>query len=130
MEERKAWDIPDDFERYPKLNDELRKKGDIAIVKFLNDGKTVKVEDMTAETLASLKEKGIRPRDNVVFLVESKEGEKREFWIGAKNYTNLRELKKIALDNNGTLVNAMVKIERIAEKSPTEPNFRFEKYEA
>jgi hypothetical protein len=128
VEEDKAWNVPDDFERHDKLNDELKHKGDVAIVKFLNDGKKVLKSNMTDETLSKLREQGVKPRDNVVFLVETKDQEKRELWLGAQNYTNLRELKAIAKGNKDTLVGCLVKVSRIAEKSPTEPNYKFEEF--
>jgi len=123
-EGKKSWDVPD-FERHPKL--ELKRKGDSATVKFLDDGNSVSA-DVLSRVLKEKGIKGVKPRDSIVFTVEQ-EGEKMEYWMGASNYTSLRELKAIAKENKDTLVNAEVLIERIAEGIPDEPNFKHTKAE-
>jgi hypothetical protein len=134
QEESSGLDVSDEFERYPKLNEQLKKKGDVAIVKFVNDGKLVKPENMSDETLLKYKQMKIKPREAYVFTVENKDDEKMEFWMSAQAYSTRRELKNIAQESVGEGKKptfeggVMVKIERIAEASPTEPNYKFELY--
>jgi len=122
-EEKKEgiWNFPD-FERYPKV--ELKSKGDEVIVGFEDDGKMV-----SAETLKKvMKEKKIpyTPRDSIVFVV-TEDDEKKELWISATNYSALKELKTIRAENNDDMTGAIVRITRIAENQPNEPNYTFEK---
>jgi len=121
--ENKSWrnEAGVSFERYPKLNDELKQKGDSKTVVFLDDGKRISA-DVISVALKNKGIKGIKARDSIIFVVEDNKV-KKELWIGATNYTNLRELAAIA-DN---LTGQKVKITRIAEKDPEQANLKFEK---
>lgn len=109
------WNAISDFERYPiiemKIGDEI--KGT-----FEDDGNFVS-KDQMAQVGAKY------PRDNFVFVLTVGE-EKKEFWLGAKNFTILRELKRIREENAGTLKGITFSIKRVSDQ-PTETNYEFTK---
>src|SRR4030042_6265146 len=93
------WDNVADFERHPKLS---LKIGEQANVTFEDDGNFVsnawrpawsgvgRLPDKDA-----LRDGGAKfPRDSHVFVVSVK-GEKLEYWVGAKSFSTLRQLKRI-----------------------------------
>lgn len=107
------------FDRFPKLNDELKEKGASKTVTFLDVGREVDE--------ATLRKSGAKfPRNSIIYVVEDN-GEKKEFWIGASNFSNLRELKDIRDASGGSLENVKVKITRIEVQAQDKPNWKFEK---
>ena len=116
------WDNIANFDRYPILSEELKEIGNTKTVKFLDDGKDVKAEILQE----SLKKRGIKARDSIVFVVEDGK-DKKEVWLSATSYSNLKELKQVRDDNKGTLVNADVKVSRVSKGDMTEQAFKFEK---
>ncbi|MEK6869874.1 MAG: hypothetical protein AABX74_06575 [Nanoarchaeota archaeon] len=125
MEEAIWKNIPE-FERHPKLREEMKKEGDEMIVTFLSDGKTV-----SAETLEGAFQRknisNIKAVDSIVLVVEKEEdSEKREVWHKVTDFRTLRQLKEIRDANGGTLVGARVKVTRIAVNKPKEPNWQYE----
>ena len=112
------------FENLPKLNEELKKMGDIKTVVFQDDGKTINA-DVLAKAYKIKNIKGIKAQDTFVFTV--KEGEtKKSLFVGSKSFTNLKELATIHKANKNTLVGAKVKISRIAENDPNTANYKYE----
>lgn len=113
-----------DFEKLPRLNDELKKAGNEAVVVFQDDGRTI-----TAEVLAKaykVKEiKGIKAQDTFVWTV-THNSERKSLFVGCKSFTNLRELAAIKKANKNTLIGAKVKISRIAENDPNTANYKYE----
>ena len=119
------WDEVGSFERFDKLNDELKDIGNKCFVVFKDDGNKVDAEKIAA----ALKEKdvkGIKARDSMVFVVDN-EGKDMEFWLSATAYTNLRQLKTIRDANDSTLVKAKAVISRVSKDNPSEPSFLIEK---
>lgn len=124
--QEEIWKNIPEFERHPKLREEMKKEGDEMIVTFLSDGKTV-----SAETLEGAFQRknisNIKAVDSIVLVVEKEEdNEKREVWHKATDFRTLKQLKEIRDANGATLVGARVKVTRIAVNKPKEPNWQYE----
>ena len=117
-------DMPQ-FERHPKLREEMKKAGQEVIVNFLDDGKIV-----TAETLEGAYQRknisNIKPTDSLVFIVEKDDGSKREVWHKTTDFSSRRQLKAVRDANGGTLEGARVKVTRIAVGDRTQANWKYE----
>lgn len=111
------------FDRFPKLSEQLKEIGDKANVVFMDDGKFVKSE-VLANALKEKGKKNIKARDSEVFHVKSK-GVSYELWLSATAFSNLRELKGIADENKGTLINALVTVERVSKGDMSTQAFKF-----
>jgi len=112
-----------DFERLPRLSDEMRKLGDTAVVTFQDNGKVISADVLQkAYKLKGLK---IKARDTFVYTVQHNDARKSLF-VGSTNYTNLRELAAIKKSNKNSFVGVKVKVSRIAEGDPTTANIKFE----
>ncbi len=110
------WDSFSDFERHPKLD--AMKVGDKITGIFEDDGNFVSKD--------VLKEAGAKhPRDSIV-LVMTVDGEKKEFWVSSKAFSQLRQLKRLKEENAGTLKGLKVVIERVS-KATDETNYDFKK---
>jgi len=109
------WDEITTFDRYPKLD---MKVGDKVTVTFEDDGSFVS-KKVLADSGAQY------PRDSFVFVI-SKDGQKHEFWVGAKNYSLMNILKQLREENGGNLKGLTVEIERISDK-PSETNYKITK---
>ncbi len=120
----KFWEGLNSFERFPKLNDELKKEGSTAKVTFLDEGKEIKA-DVISSVLKNKGVKGIKAKDSRVFTVE-KDNVKYELWVGCTSFTNLRELADIRKKHGNTLIGAKVKATRISENDPEKPSMSFE----
>lgn len=112
------------FEKLPRINDEIKKIGDSAVVTFLADERKI-AADVLAKAYKLKNIKGIKAKDTFVFEVEH-DKQKKSLFVGSTSYTNLRELASIQKLNRGTLIGAKVKISRIAENDPNSPNYKFE----
>src|SRR3990167_6867433 len=108
------WDKIGGFDRHPKIA--LQEVGDTADVVFMDEGTEVSAEKLS-EAFKAKGIKKIKAKDSIVFVVEQAT-EKKEVWLGAQNYSNLSELKKIRESNNNTLVGAKVKISRVSKDDP------------
>lgn len=126
MEQKTLWDedFPE-FERHPKLREEMRNVRDEEIVTFLDDGKLVSADVIEGAFLKS-NIKNIEPVDSIVLVVEKENGEKREVWHKKTDFNSRRQLKEIRDANGGTLEGARVKVTRIAVNKPREPNWKYE----
>ena len=111
------------FERHPRMDSELKEKGQIAEVIFCDDGR-----EISAETLKASMEKkrieNIKAIDSMVFVINWGE-DKYELWLKKTQFTNIAELKKIREENGGKLAGAKVKIERIDVANPKAANWRY-----
>lgn len=125
MKKMVDWNNIQNFERFPNLAKDLENVGDSRTVKFLDEGEDIKAE-VLQQALVQKGKKNIKARDSIMFVVEDK-SEKKEVWVSATNYTNLRELKAIRDMNGNSLVNAMVKVTRASKDDMTESSFKFEK---
>lgn len=113
------------FERYPKLREEMKNKGDSAVVTFVTEEKAVEADVVKA----ALERKGIdniKATKSIVIVAEKEDGEKREIWHKVTDFTALKQLKVIKDANSGTLKGARVQVTRLAVNSPKEPNWKYE----
>ena len=113
------------FERYPKLREEMKNKGDSLIVTFDSEEKIVSEEVVKA----ALERKGysnIKPGKSIVIVALKEDGERREIWHKVTDFTALKQLKVIKDANSGTLKGARVEVTRLAVNSPKEPNWKYE----
>lgn len=112
------------FERYPKLREEMKSKGDSVVVTFVTEEKTVEADVVKA----ALERKGIdniKATKSIVIVAEKEDGEKREIWHKVTDFTALKQLKVIKDANSGTLKGARVEVTRLAVNSPKEPNWSY-----
>ncbi len=110
------WDSFSDFERHPKLD--VMKVGDKVAATLEDDGNFVSKD--------VLKEAGAKhPRDSIV-LVMTVDGEKKEFWISSKAFSQIRQLKRLKEENAGTLKGLKVEIERVSDATD-QTNYEFKK---
>ena len=113
------------FERYPKLREEMRSKGDVAAVTFESEERVVSEEVVRA----ALERKGysnIKAAKSIVIVASDAEGNKKEIWHKVTDFTALRQLKTIKDANGGKLQGAEVRVTRIAANSPNESNWKYE----
>lgn len=122
-----VWDSVSVFERFPKLNSEMKEVGKKVEVVCEDDGHVVPASQMS-EAYKKKGVKGIKAQDTLV-LVVSQNGEKKEFWVNLKSFSLLRELKKIRESNGDgkSLKGSRIRFERLATNSPNEPNWKVEK---
>lgn len=113
------------FERYPKLREEMKNKGDSVIVTFDSEEKVVS-EDVVKAALEKKGYDNIKPGKSIVIVALKEDGERREIWHKATDFTALKQLKVIKDANSGTLKGARVQITRLAVNSPKEPNWKYE----
>ena len=113
------------FDRYPKLREEMKNKGDSVIVTFDSEEKVVS-EDVVKAALEKKGYDNIRPGKSIVIVALKEDGERREIWHKATDFTALRQLKVIKDANGSTLKGARVKVTRLAVNSPKEPNWKYE----
>jgi len=114
-----------DFERFPKLREEMKNKGDSVVVTFVTEEKTVEADVVKA----ALERKGIdniKATKSIVIVAEKEDGERREIWHKVTDFTALKQLKVIKDANSGTLKGARVEVTRLAVNSPKEPNWKYE----
>ena len=96
--------VTGEFERFPKL--ELKEVDDTFTGTFLDDGDFV--------SKATLENAGAKyARDSFLFRLEDEDGNKHEFWQGAKSFSTLNQLKSIG-GANGELTGKKVKITRVS----------------
>jgi len=124
--QEEIWDNIKEFERYPKLREEMKKAGDEMIITFLTDGKIV-----PAETLKGAFQRkninNIKPVDSIVLVAETEQdSEKREVWHKTTDFRTLKQLKDIRDANGGTLIGARVKVTRTAVNEPKQQNWKYE----
>ncbi|GEM_PF-3332907 len=118
-------DEAQDFERYPKLREEMKNKGDTAIVTFVKEEKVVD-EDILKAALERKGISNIKATKSVVIIAEKEDGQKKEIWHKATDFTAMKQLKAIKDANGGTLKGARVEVTRLAVNSPKEPNWKYE----
>lgn len=126
--EEKAKEVMDKagaFERHPKVNDVLSNVGDKLDVVFKDNGKLIEA-NVIANVLKEKKIKGVQARDSMIFVVlDEKSKSNMEMWLSASSWSNLAQLRAIRDKNNGTLVGARVKIERVEKENPDKASFDF-----
>ncbi len=113
------------FERYPKLREEMKNKGDSLIVTFDSEEKVVG-EDVLKAALERKGYSNIKPGKSIVIVALKEDGERREIWHKVTDFTALKQLKAIKDANSGTLKGAKVEVTRLAVNSPKEPNWKYE----
>ena len=113
------------FERYPKLREEMKNKGDSLIVTFDSEEKVVS-EDIVKAALEKKGYSNIKPGKSIVIVALKEDGERREIWHKVADFTALGQLKAIKDANSGTLKGARVEVTRLAVNSPKEPNWKYE----
>ena len=118
------WDGIGGFERYPKLMDGLKDIGDVAYVKFLDEGREVNA-DIIQKALKDKGQKNIKARDSLVFVV-LEENEKKELWVSRSSHTNMNELKAIRAKHGNAFKGALARIERISKDDMAKQSFKFE----
>ena len=113
------------FERYPKLREEMKNKGDSLIVTFVTEEKAVEA-DVVKTALERKGIENIKATKSIVIVAEKEDGDKREIWHKVTDFTALKQLKAIKTANGGSLSGARVEITRLAVNSPKEPNWKYE----
>lgn len=102
------------FDRYEKLSDLIKHKGQSVTVTFEDEGRLVS-EDVLKE---AMKAKGLKqkPSASYVFICIANQ-KKYEFWVKKQNYTIMRQLAAIAKGKKLTGQQAIIK--RVSEGDPT-----------
>jgi len=111
------------FERYPKITELVKNVGDKVELVGCDDGSEVPA-DRIAARYKDTGQKGIKAKDSNVFVVEH-EGKQYELWLGATNWTALRQLKEIRDNNGDTLLKAKFTIEKVSENDPEKSTYEF-----
>ena len=124
--QEEIWDNVKEFERHPKLREEMKKAGDEMVITFLTDGKIVSA--VTLEGAFQRKNiSNIKPVDSIVLVAETEQdSEKREVWHKTTDFRTLKQLKDIRDANGGTLIGARVKVTRTAVNEPKQQNWKYE----
>lgn len=113
------------FDRHPKLREEMKSKGDSIVVTFDSEEKVVS-EDVLKSALEKKGYGNIKPAKSIVIVALKENGERREIWHKAKDFTALKQLKAIKDANKGTLKGARVEITRLAVGDKTRANWSYE----
>lgn len=106
------WD--EDVQNFEKHDPLSLKKGEELAVTFKDDGKFVSKKDMENADVEYA-------RDSFVFTVDTKDGLKA-FWVGAKSFSVMNQIKKLRDDNGKKLTGLRAKITRVSDKK-TETNY-------
>lgn len=119
------WDdeVPE-FERFDKINKEMKQEGECRIVKIVEEPKKISAETVEG---AYLKKdiSGIVPKDCFIMVVDDN-GQKKEFWFNETSFSVRRDLKAVKEANNGSLVGVNINLKRIAVNDRKKSNWKIE----